>query len=442
MVLAVRASASSDPLDLATWSDDGLLARQQELTIERRRIDAESARIAAEIARRSARENGRGGLASRLGDRSPEDLLQRITGGTTREVRAMIQVGRLMTDAHLAGGGALPQPWLAPVASAVDAGEIAVDAAAAIRAGLGEPGPGVSADDLAAAAGRLVDDAQILGADKVARRARMERDLLDLEGVAERERERFERRSLQLFPQADGMTRVIGLLDPESAALVTDAFDRVTSPRRHGPRFVSDDERARAQRIIDDPRTTAQLLADAFVEMIALAGRADDGAIFGVRAPAVRVHVRAEALSGRSGLARIEGQSDAVSIATAERLVCQAGVVGVAFDDAGQVVNVGREQRLFTTRQRIGLAARDGGCRFPGCDRPPSWTEAHHIDEWQRDHGRTDIADGILLCRFHHMFVHNHGWRIERRDAEYFAVPPPGGGSPAERIPMPPGMRV
>ncbi|MEP6482771.1 MAG: HNH endonuclease signature motif containing protein [Rhodoglobus sp.] len=41
---------------------------------------------------------------------------------------------------------------------------------------------------------------------------------------------------------------------------------------------------------------------------------------------------------------------------------------------------------------------RDGGCRFPGCDRPPSWCEAHHIVPWSHG-GRTDLADGLLLCR-------------------------------------------
>jgi hypothetical protein len=88
--------------------------------------------------------------------------------------------------------------------------------------------------------------------------------------------------------------------------------------------------------------------------------------------------------------------------------------VPILFDRDGQVVNVGRDHRLFTHRQRIGLAARDGGCVWPGCDRPPSWCEAHHIDEWDAHHGHTNIADGVLLCRFHHLLVHDRGWRIHR----------------------------
>jgi hypothetical protein len=88
-------------------------------------------------------------------------------------------------------------------------------------------------------------------------------------------------------------------------------------------------------------------------------------------------------------------------------------------------MNVGREQRLFTSRQRIGLAARDGGCMWIGCDRPPSWTEAHHIDFWERDHGETDAERGILLCKHHHLLAHDHGWEIRRTRGMFWLIPPP-----------------
>ena len=118
--------------------------------------------------------------------------------------------------------------------------------------------------------------------------------------------------------------------------------------------------------------------------------------------------------------------------------MCADGFVPILFDkDGEQVMNVGRDERLFTHRQRVGLAARDGGCRFPDCDRPPSWTEAHHINEWDRDHGRTDIADGILLCRHHHMLVHNNGWQVTRTDSDYFVVPPRSLDREQQPIPAP-----
>jgi hypothetical protein len=421
---------------VSSLTDDALLAEQIALAAERRRVDARFAEVAGEIARRSVRELGIRSLAVRQGARSPEELIQRMTGVTGREARSLTKVGVLMGDAPAGEPGA--SPWLMPVLDAVQAGELGVASADAIRVGLGEPSATMASETLTDIARRLVAESDGLGADRLATRAREERDAEDEAGIAQREKERRDRRYLRLLPQWDGMTKVIGLLDPESAALVGDAFDRITSPRRNGPRFVDPGETAREEAIIADPRTTDQLVHDAFVEMIAVAGRADEGAIFGVRAPAVRVHVRGEALARREGSGRLEGQTDAVSLATVERHACEAGMVPIGFDSDGQVVNVGRDQRLFTKRQRIGLAARDGGCRFPGCDRPASWTEAHHIDEFVRHHGRTDIADGILLCRFHHMLVHNDGWRIIRERADYFAVPPPSPGRVRDRIPMPP----
>ena len=91
---------------------------------------------------------------------------------------------------------------------------------------------------------------------------------------------------------------------------------------------------------------------------------------------------------------------------------------------------LGRETRLYTRRQRVALAARDGGCRFPGCDRPPSWTEAHHIIPWSEG-GATDLSHGVLLCRHHHLLLHNNDWRFERRRGE-------PGGPAGELVLIPP----
>jgi len=111
-----------------------------------------------------------------------------------------------------------------------------------------------------------------------------------------------------------------------------------------------------------------------------------------------------------------------VPAAVAERRLCEAGAVVVTVDSCGNPLDVGREERLFTSKQRIGLAVRDGGCRWPGCDRPASYCEAHHIDEWHRDRGRTDIDRGVLLCRFHHGELHHGGWRITREGKGDFVL--------------------
>ena len=153
--------------------------------------------------------------------------------------------------------------------------------------------------------------------------------------------------------------------------------------------------------------------------MIRIAGKADDGQIFGERGPSVRVHVSLADLERRAAKASIEGQTASASITTVERAVCSVGLIPILFDDDAQPLKVGRKSRLFTQKQRIAMAARDGGCVIEGCDRPPSWCEAHHIDEWTAHGGLTDVEDGVLLCRHHHMWVHDTGARITRSGANY-----------------------
>jgi hypothetical protein len=369
----------------------------------KRRVDACAAVLAGEVERRSDRELGYSGLAQRTGDRTADGFVARVTGASGVEARQLVTVGKLL-DA--------PSPWFADVAAGVTSGEVSVGAAAAITTGLGAPSASVSPDALLDAAQQLVATVGSLPPEKVARRAREVRDELDAAGVADREALLRSKRFLRLTPQPDGMTRIFGMLDPVQAALVTDAIDCVTAPRRGGPRFVDPDELARVEALEKDSRTTEQIALDALVAMIRIAGSADTGRVFGVRKPAVRVHVDSRDLASGEGYTTIEGQTASISIATAEGLACADGYQTVVFDADGSI-DVGRTQRLFTERQRVALAAIWGGCAVEGCERPPSWTEAHHAIHWSHG-GHTDIRDGVLLCRHHHMLLHNNHWKISR----------------------------
>lgn len=441
-----------DHTELQSLTDAELLAVQADIAAWCRQGAAAAALVAGEVARRCAVGLGQDGLAQRAGLRTPEALIQQVTGVTRVEARGLLRVGEMLT------AGA---PWLAEVTAAVTAGTLSVAAADAIATGLGLPGSDVAADDLADAASRLVDAAAHATPEKIAAAARAVRDDLDSAGVADREEQLRAKRFLKLIPQPDGSTRLLGLLDPESAAVVTAAVDAVTAPRRGGPRFVDPNARPApsdsaadsnhdggAPAAADDTRTTEQVMLDALVDMIRISTRADTGAVFAQRQPSVRVHVtladlerRAAAegadaaasgaavdsdvvgTAGAPGHGCIEGSMASLSLGSIERLACAAGYIPILFDD-GQPLNLGRSQRLFTPHQRLALAARDGGCLFPDCDRPPSWCEAHHITHWHRDHGNTDTADGVLLCHHHHMLVHNHGWQITRTGPHYWFIPP------------------
>ena len=444
-------SVSFAPAPVVALDDEGLLAAQRSVAELRRRVETQAAVVAAEIAHRSRRELGHTGLAAANGLRTPEELISKLGGTTAREARTLVAAGELLppevtrTEARRIPDSPVRQRWLVLIGEAVAHTRLSVEAAALIRVRLGEAMRRLDDDalpadrraeveaGLAAATERLIAAAAQLTLEQLAVRASRERDELDLAGIAAREDALRQQRSLRVHRQADGMTRIHGLLDPESAAIVVPILDAATSPRRGGPRFVDPDAVARPDDIVRDVRTTEQLALDTLVELVRLGARVDGGKLLGERKPSVRILVtrgdlETERVGGeRTGAAYFEGQPDAVSVATAERYICATGAVPILFDDdTGRVLNLGREQRLFSERQRTAMAARDGGCLM--CDRPPSWTEAHHIDHWDEHRGRTDVDDGVLLCRHCHLLVHNRGWRIRRQGGDYLLERPDGDG--------------
>lgn len=110
--------------------------------------------------------------------------------------------------------------------------------------------------------------------------------------------------------------------------------------------------------------------------------------------------------------------------AALERLLCTSWISRVVFGPDGEILDLGRRARLFTPAQQRAIRARDGGCAFPGCDRPPQWCDIHHLEHWEHG-GETDVGNGVCLCRRHHSLVHEGGWRLWReRDGTWHAVPP------------------
>ena len=227
-------------------------------------------------------------------------------------------------------------------------------------------------------------------------------------------------------------------------------MDAATSPRRGGPRFVDPTTRTRTDQILHDPRSTGQIACDTLIHLITAGAATDPDQILPTKHPDVVVHVTLTDLDRRHGTGHIDGQTASVPISTIERRICTAGALPILFDHDGTVLDVGRSQRLFTPRQRTALAARDGGCRFPGCDRPPSWTEAHHIKPWTHG-GTTNLNNGILLCRHHHLLTHDNGWEIHPPDTtpdttpgtapgttEWVIIPPADIDPQRQPIPMPP----
>jgi Domain of unknown function (DUF222)/HNH endonuclease len=234
----------------------------------------------------------------------------------------------------------------------------------------------------------------------------------DPDGALRDAQRQFERRYLTLSPLLDGMTAVDGLLDAESAALVTAALEPFLVPG--GP----EDRRSAAQRRADglveivrsacDHRLLPEIASERPHLQVLLAGSTTE-------APNADEFSSPTLSLGAGLLPQVPGGSALLHPVAVGRIACDAQVSRVLLSPEGLPVELGRSSRLFSPSQRRLLALRDGGCRFPGCHRPPSFTDAHHVHPWL-DGGATDVRNGLLLCRFHHRLVHEGGWSISVTD--------------------------
>jgi hypothetical protein len=210
-----------------------------------------------------------------------------------------------------------------------------------------------------------------------------------------------ERRALFVSPLLDGY-RIDGHLDREGGACLVAALEALLPPRA-----------------ADDTRTPAQRRADALVELARQRMEAAGGR------PHVSMIVRSETLAGAPATPGGElGRAGVIPGETALRIACDASLTVVTVDGHDRLLTIDRATRTVPPSLRRALVARDRGCRFPGCDRPPEWTDGHHLRHRARG-GEMKAANLVLLCRRHHRLVHEGGWRLEwSKDGKLEALPP------------------
>ncbi len=441
--LSVDVCAADNAVRIESLDGDELLAAVAAAERLAERVGLLAARLAGRVA--SSFDADEGSVTFRGGHLSPESLLRSRTGVGFRDTSQRIRVGRLL-DVR-------PESEFAPLVPAVTHGKVSGATAEGISRILTPIVDHVDSGALRDAVSRLADIAPDLHSDDIIARARDIRDSLDRFGVPDREAELRAQRSLRRGRVIDGLRRVTLLLDPESDAIVSGALDAVLSPRLGGPRFTVDsadggrveqragdqigdsgvDSSKRADAVADsDDRTLGQAGLDALVDLVRLGAAADPNRMPASARPLVRVTVAADDLLGpdddRSapGVTWLEGHDHPLSIGSARRLACEANILPLVLGGASEPLDLGHQRRLFSAPQRHAMAVRDGGCLWPDCDRPPSWTEAHHIHGVASHRGRTDLAEGVLLCRRHHLLLHNDGWAIRRgHDPGRFELIPP-----------------
>jgi hypothetical protein len=214
--------------------------------------------------------------------------------------------------------------------------------------------------------------------------------------------------------EEDGSLRVRGRLAAEDGALLLRALeaarDRLSRPGDDDGGSENGEEGGPAGPPPASSRLPRITNVEALVEMadVSLSARSE-GRSAAERYQVV-IHVDHATLArDADGRSELEGES-AISPETARRLACDSSVVSMLERD-GAPLRIGRKSRKIPPALGRALRARDGGCRFPGCERR-RFVDAHHIRHWAKG-GGTDQDNLLLLCRHHHRVVHEGGFSVE-----------------------------
>jgi 5-methylcytosine-specific restriction protein A len=140
----------------------------------------------------------------------------------------------------------------------------------------------------------------------------------------------------------------------------------------------------------------------------------------GGRRPHLNVIIGLDDLEGRARAAMLDF-GGRLSPESLRLLACDAAVVPIVMNGAGQPLDVGRAKRTVPDGLRRAVAARDRGCAR--CGRPPSWCEVHHVIPWEIG-GETELGNCVMLCKSCHRLVHHSGWIVRLRDGLPEFIPP------------------
>ena len=332
------------------------------------------------------------------GATSMEAWLAAATRSTIRSANAQVRLADVLAAAPA-------------VADKMRAGEVSLDNAQLLGAVVGH--------EAFAADVELLLEIASTSSPRDTRKA-LEHWVATVDPVGERERhsDHASREYLRFTPTADGMHQVEGLLTGGSMAQVNVALAHIA-----GAAFADESGRSHPKRV-----------ADALTE---LCGAYSAGTVTGGRErPTLLVSVPFETVTERAEhRGTVIGTDITLSGDEARALACTAELHRLITAGRSVTLDFGAATRLATASQFLVLAERDGGCRWSGCDRPPQWCDVHHIDEFHRDDGPTDLINMVLLCTTHHLLVHDLRWqlegtahelRIRKPDGTFLDAPPRG----------------
>ncbi|MGK9147413.1 HNH endonuclease [Plantibacter flavus] len=442
---------------LEGMNDAGALRVLDALGALRHVVDGVAAHVMGTVGHRSARSKGSEGLARSQGHANPMTLLADRWRIPRAQASALSTVGTAVAPGRSFLGELEPCPF-PEIAAAIEpqptetggrgAAALSVDGAAVLLREMKVVPGSVERAHLHAAVATGIEHAAHAPLAEVTGIAKLVRTSLDQDGRMPREDRLRQEQSCTVRELPSGMTELRALLAPEAAAWVRAGIDAIVGKQLRQVRFVdsardtrSPDPESSARRASVDPfdddfvppaelpdtRTMEQRRADALVDVFrhtgGCAGAATELAPVSIVVRMDYDDFTAEESLTHVGTATIEGIAEPITAGAARRMAADARIIPEVLGGASQILDLGVGTRLFTKAQKLALAERDGGCAWTGCTHPPTYTEAHHLKWWSRG-GTTDLANGILLCSFHHHRIHHDRWEIVVRDNVPWFIPP------------------
>ncbi|GGF12697.1 HNH endonuclease signature motif containing protein [Subtercola lobariae] len=450
----------------AGLADEDAVAGLAAVEVLGRLVDGLRVSYAAEIAYRGRHDLGNDGLTVRNNFSSPAAMIAAVTSVSIRTARGRVRLGEQVRVSESFLGQPLPSKY-EPVREALTSGRIGVDVADAIIRPLDDISGGALTDEVHAAAVRLVEQAGMsvggfgFTADQIKGLAVRVRENIDPDGAEPRYTDLEEQRGLTFSRMRSGNTKMVAIFTPDQAAVwkaidnaafsprITPTFTNgndtddataqgnaeadVAAAEGHGeaggaaaePEFLGGLETPEGQNV--DTRTLSKRRVDFYTELARKSSGLPGMPVINGAAPTINVHATLEDIIAGRGVGWVDGIDESVPASVVEQLICHGDVITTLFGQHGHVLQHGKTRRYFTAAQNRALAARDGGCVWPGCDRPPSFCESHHVDEWKHDNhapGRTDINNGALVCSFHHRHLHQSDWKLVMRYGVPHMIPP------------------
>jgi len=177
-------------------------------------------------------------------------------------------------------------------------------------------------------------------------------------------------RYLHVSQTFEGMVKLDGLLDPDTGSKLLEKLEAAVPPP-------------------DGDRTASQRRADTLVDLVLGYSTAPSSTVL--------VHLDQDQQVPRFEAGRTN-RGTVLPSGSIDRITCDAHIERLVHAPDSRILDHGRAVRTISPAMKRALTARDQHCRFPGCQRPPWWTEGHHIHHWKHG-GPTSMQNLILLCR-------------------------------------------